>query len=447
MMLQARNDMLPFVQEGRNSSFLYKCEGVLLGLVMLGPLFGLLFPPEFYFSPQAATEFTASGAMAAPHEWITAFATHLTTLFTFFLIWRHREGYFRSLKYASLILLQFAAVLVTIIWSPDIHISLREFYHILILLMIAIYVTDRYSAVEFIALLTRLFTICGVLCLLSVVFFPQYSHSVGLVGYENAYRGLFINKNNLGSMCSSAVAFAAYSLLISAGSKRVALLCLGCALVLVVLSRSATSQLLVGFELIFLTIVYLIRSGLGRMVLIAGGVAGVLLACAVMTTVSDPFQLIGRSSTLTGRTDIWAAVVPLIDAKPLLGWGFGFWQFDIPAKNDIWAQLGWAAPHAHNDVLDILVQTGFFGLGFMALNMFSCIFIGRHVEDGSVMCLLFMLSFLIEGLTEALSLTDPARSTFILFCVQIYIWKLAFSAKALPAKRDRRVPNALAVIS
>ena len=263
----------PSSKRGKIQASFINAREFLLGLVMLGPLFGLLFPPEFlFFLRRAATEFTASGAMAAPHEWITAFATHLTTLFTFFSYLATQR---RLLPKPQIRIFDPAAV-----WrcfsdghlvSGHPYLTSRILPHFNIvddsdLCDGSIFSGGIYCSAYALICDLRCFYACSLSCS-----FRNTAIVWVWFGYENAYRGLFINKNNLGSMCSSAVAFAAYSLLISAGSKRVALLCLGCALVLVVLSRSATSQLLVGFELIFLTIVYLIRSGLGRMVLIAGG--------------------------------------------------------------------------------------------------------------------------------------------------------------------------------
>lgn len=64
---------------------------------------------------------------------------------------------------------------------------------------------------------------------------------------------------------------------------------------------------------------------------------------------------IGRDSTLTGRTQIWAAVLLAREQQPLLGYGLGsFWT---DARRQIYN-----IPTAHNGYLDILLELGEVGL-------------------------------------------------------------------------------------
>ena len=73
--------------------------------------------------------------------------------------------------------------------------------------------------------------------------------------------------------------------------------------------------------------------------------------------------LLGKSSDLTNRTQIWHDVGELAQQRPLFGWGWvSYWvpwvtPFDTLAKNNGVRQL-----HAHNAWLDVWFQLGIIGL-------------------------------------------------------------------------------------
>ena len=61
--------------------------------------------------------------------------------------------------------------------------------------------------------------------------------------------------------------------------------------------------------------------------------------------------------TLTGRTDTWAELVPVVMSRPLFGCGFGsFWT---TARREFYEMS-----HGHNGYLDTVLELGFVGLAF-----------------------------------------------------------------------------------
>jgi exopolysaccharide production protein ExoQ len=97
-------------------------------------------------------------------------------------------------------------------------------------------------------------------------------------------------------------------------------------------------------------------------------------ACAVLLFVDteDLFLLLGRDATLSGRLEIWNAVLPKIMEHPWLGYGYSsFWMgLESKPSADLWSILGWHVPHSHNGFLDLAAELGFVGLGLFLFGFF-----------------------------------------------------------------------------
>ena len=149
---------------------------------------------------------------------------------------------------------------------------------------------------------------------------------------------------------------------------------------------------------------------------------------------------LGRDDTLTGRTDTWAELVPVVMSRPLLGCGFGsFWT---TARRDFYEMS-----HGHNGYLDVLLELGFVGLGFYVAWLFAS---ARRLHrtlsqdyDWASLGICFLLMALIHNTTEP-SLTSLASGLVAV----IALFSSVVSAEAVPAGRprsrtSRRSPEAL----
>lgn len=98
----------------------------------------------------------------------------------------------------------------------------------------------------------------------------------------------------------------------------------------------------------------------------------VLSAPLVTLNLASAVEILGRDTTLTGRTDIWAAVWPFIQQRVLTGYGWGgVWGEGDEPGGSIRATIGFFVNHSHNGYLDTWLQVGAVGLGLLIWGLAS----------------------------------------------------------------------------
>ncbi len=116
---------------------------------------------------------------------------------------------------------------------------------------------------------------------------------------------------------------------------------------------------------------------------------GIFMPFSGKIPIKDLPRLVGRGETLTGRTDIWNALLPYAKKHIVLGYGYGgFWTTTLREQ---------IASHAHNGYLETVLALGFSGL------------------------ILFSL-FLISTARKCTRLIDNERSIYILFLSFIFMY-------------------------
>ena len=137
------------------------------------------------------------------------------------------------------------------------------------------------------------------------------------------------------------------------------------------LTRSATAIAILLVAAVALAFVVVIRRVSGRMRVVM--VSATLVVTATGGTLAAVFSdrllgVLGKSSDLTGRTDIWAAVSDLIAERPAVGWGWvSYWAPWVEPFNDLAVRKGVLYLQAHNAWLDVTLQLGIVGLVLFAL--------------------------------------------------------------------------------
>ena len=99
---------------------------------------------------------------------------------------------------------------------------------------------------------------------------------------------------------------------------------------------------------------------------------GVVGAVAAWIARDSVFELLGRTSGLTGRDGIWDAVARRIAERPVIGWGYSTpWVPSEPAFDGWIVDHGVTVMQAHNMWLDVTLQLGIVGTVLIALALLA----------------------------------------------------------------------------
>ncbi len=400
---------------------------------------GTFFAPETYFAPQ---EFS----LQAAHEQVESGVLLGRIGYLLVLLWlipqyARAPGAMLSASLRSIVPILLAVwMIASASWSVDPGGSFNRSGRALILVLFAIYLAERYDSEQ----LVRIVTIAGALAVLAsfiaVIALPSYAYTT-LNGYEGAWRGAAIHKNSLGALMTVLFAFGYYARHAKCSNAFINATVLFGSPFLVFMSRSATSLLVLGVTFAAIAVIGFLNAlkYQSEKTFVATLIAGATGCCYLLYSHLDSLLLmLGRDPSLTGRTEVWQRVEALIAERPWLGYGHGFWGIDSLQRDGIWAELGWAAPHAHNTFLDIRLQLGLVGV-VIASCLFSIVLFraARLILLGmpsvALVWPLIVLTTLFRGLTETY-LVDPGTSG-LFWCA------LAFAAMSRLAVESRSAPT------
>jgi exopolysaccharide production protein ExoQ len=229
----------------------------------------------------------------------------------------------------------------------------------------SLYLASRYSIKEQLQLLGWVFVVIIVMSLFFIVALPKYGIMAGV--HTGAWRGMYMHKNGFGPFMS--IAAIVFFLLAQSCRKQPEkpeffwLFC-GLSVLSIILSKSSSAIInivIMGTALLSLPI---LRFKYELMIPVLAGIASVSIILYTLASSNSGiiFDLLGKDSTLTGRTELWASVIDKIQENPILGHGYGaFWQgYDGPS-NYVWLAQPFKAMHPHSGYLELLIDVGLVG--------------------------------------------------------------------------------------
>jgi exopolysaccharide production protein ExoQ len=307
-------------------------------------------------------------------------------------------------------------------WSIDPAASERQGILYLFVVVGSIGIVGNLEGDDFMDLLAKVCFLAGVASLALLVVAPAYAF-----GGDGDFRGIFSQKNILGEAMTMGALACLHGLSIRKRKRWRSTAMLLVIITVALKSQSATSCLTIFIVCFIHAIIALMRKG--GFIRVAAIYFTILLIPVTLLGVAYPdplLAMIGKDPTLTGRTEIWSAVIPDIYQKPWLGWGYGaFWSPKNPAAMEIGESFHWFAPEAHNGLLEILVNVGVVGAAFLVFLLVRNIILGLlclHTTDKAlaISSLLCCASVVLVGVSETVLMVALEASTAVFFVTGLY---------------------------
>ena len=323
-------------------------------------------------------------------------------------------------------------------WSIDPGVTQRRVIAMAISSAFAIYLGVAFQGRHLPRMLMLASLIMGLGSLVMVFVNP----TIGVHQLENAglWRGLWYEKNQMG-LVMSAGAVAAAACLASGDQRRLlpAITLAVCA-VLVLATQSKTSLLCLMLGVGAVGGLWAMRRGGAAFSIVAIWFGVVLTAGAAYVFITDPAMVLtalGKDPSLTGRTDIWAALMREVAERPWTGFGYqAFWGRESVPAAFIRAETQWPVPSAHNGWIDLLIQLGWPGAITVGITVAIATVVtlfripGSGAREG-YFAVGYLLVFLLLSLSESVLLSHANLPWTLLLA--ILARALAFEPDAVRA--------------
>jgi exopolysaccharide production protein ExoQ len=257
------------------------------------------------------------------------------------------------------------------LWSQDPLLTFRKAVLLFLLFTFAWFFATYYSPADQMRLLFAAGVIVALASIAMAILLPQYG-----ISWEGEWKGVFGQKNRMG--LSMVFLFAGLPFCPIPSGRRLLTLALQAILPigLILLSQSKTS-LILAVVLIVVRVFgpYIARRRKEQLPFVLfGAVCGIVLVTLVITIGREIIlPLLGRESTLTGRTEHWALLSTYAYRHLWLGYGYeAFWTATGDSLRVITA-VGAGMKGADSGYVDTMLQFGLVGLGLLFLILLVCV--------------------------------------------------------------------------
>jgi exopolysaccharide production protein ExoQ len=360
-------------------------------LFFMGAVFPVMRNPDHWFQDARASD---------PVAFVVQLLVYVFTLLLVMSVWR---PVLTALRTNPLMTALLGLALVSVVWSGVPGFTLRRSIALMATTAFGLYLGSRFTPSQQVRLFAYALGISVILSLVFVAVFPRYGIESG--PNEGAWRGVFIQKNTFGRYMVMAVV-TLLCMPVRRMERLTKVFLVAIALVLLAGSVSAGSYVMMAasFLLIFL---YRFFSLTRKAMLPVGMIAAILLtasAALLFTNSAALFDILNRSSSLTGRVPLWETLLYTGASHAWLGYGYvGFWAVE---NHYIWSIIGWTPLKAHNGYIDLWLELGYVGLGlfvpYAVIVGRRCIrFIRREQTLESQWPLLMFSTVLLHNMVES----------------------------------------------
>jgi O-antigen ligase len=316
--------------------------------------------------------------------------------------------------------------IASVAWSQDPVVSLRKLLSFSLTCIFALYFAVRFPVHRQLKMVYAAASLLGIASALLALLAPKYA--VDHTQHVGAWQGALAGKNSCAAIMviglSAALVYAPKSMLQRA--TRIFMMLLFA----VIISMADSSGALVVIAVVWVSLPLLRHlaayeqktRALITVILFIGGAGAVICMVEYLPLI---LKLLNRDPTLTGRTDIWKAVLTSIFKHPLLGYGYGaFWLGLKGESANVILAVKWALPNAHNGFLDIWLSLGGVGLALFGYALLkACRRIWQILLGNELKANLWMIAIVILVVTfnldESVLIAAPSLMWILLasaFC-------------------------------
>lgn len=325
-------------------------------------------------------------------------------------LWGRKPSPFRLLWNNRVLLTLTLLPAISTLWSGQPGLTLRRALGVIGGTFFSLFLVSEFSPAEELEVLGSVFAFS----VFASFFFGIFHFGRSVDGLEGVWSGIYLQRNTLGSMMTiGGVVFLLLAKIKPKGRGR-SMFYGAAAFGLVLLSGSVTSWLTFLILVAALLVLPRLRAkwAQAKKTIWALAVAGVLAAALVATQFDNLTQLLGRDSTLTGRTTLWAVSYVTGLDRPWLGNGFNaFWLGTEGPAAEVLEVVKWNAPSAHNGLLETWLDLGIPGVllvSFVFGRTFrrSVLFFRQHSGWEHSWPFLFLVLLFLLNLTESVFLSS-----------------------------------------
>jgi len=266
--------------------------------------------------------------------------------------------------------------LLSIFWSQNPRASLISAIFLIIDVSLAAYLLHRFSGPDLPKLMVFVGTVAAAASLLLVIALPEYGLQGRNVEALGAWQGIFEHKN----ICGSAFTLLLLPVFFLETKLRYGKVLRwvygGCLIVIITMTQSVGSWVVcsccIGFILLLRVLAVLSRRTAAAFAICVAGIVA-SAGCLIVANFRSVIQILGKDPTMTGRTTIWAFLLPSLMKHPIVGYGYmAFWQEGLRGESaNVAISMNWPGiGYSENGLIDLMLC-----LGAVAVVLFLLLFI------------------------------------------------------------------------
>jgi exopolysaccharide production protein ExoQ len=320
-----------------------------------------------------------------------------------------------------------ALTTLSVMWSDDPMWTLKASAEVVVTMVIGIMAGSCIKPRVLISALMSAFFIIACQCIFVI-------GQIAAAEEDAPTSGIFQSKNYFSCMMSIFM-LVSFSVLLDKGQAKVFRVAAAIAVittpVLVFLGHSLGAVLAVLFTLAVFFAARSLKNVPRSIRILIYGFLFLVFSLVIITpilTEADPVKLLnllGKDSTLTGRTFLWRHAIDNIARRPILGIGYGaFWRIQNPEAQELWYALNVPAGAGfsfHNEYLQMFVDLGICGfmllvsyLFVMSRNAFRLVFKPVRPEQAFT---LIMFTFYMLRTPVEMGLVGQFDIGMVMLCV------------------------------